>query len=377
MNNSHTRPRVGSRRIAGFTLIEFMAAMGIFMVVGGAAFLLFRQDVPLFNQQQNLAGLNIAVQNAVTQIQQDVVNAGTGFYTGTSLPSWPVGVTIVNTTSSSGSPCQGSNYTYNATCFDTLAIITTDPNTPAEHLGASGGCVATTATSVVLYTPTLTAGQVTTLATDYKSGDELMLVKSDGSQATTVKLSAAGSVSGGAVKLSINSTNSDGSNSSTNDPLGITTVSAANVSRDDGFSIYGTSFCNSDWILRLQPITYSVDTTNIAGGSTSNPKLIRTQGGTSSVVEEQVIGFRVGACLWNGITTDTTNPKYNYNASTFGASPGSDFTLIRSVRVSLIARTPLGATGLYNYQNGFDGGPYEILGAAIVVNPRNLSMADN
>jgi hypothetical protein len=43
----------------------------------------------------------------------------------------------------------------------------------------------------------------------------------------------------------------------------------------------------------------------------------------------------------------------------------------------LIARTPLGATGLYNYQNGFDGGPYEILGAAIVVNPRNLSMADN
>ncbi len=375
MKNSFQRRADRLRRLAGFTLIEFMAAMGIFMVVGGAAFMLFRQDVPLFNQQQNLAGLNISVQNAVTQIQQDVVNAGTGFYSGTSLPSWPVGVTIVNTASSVGSPCQGANYTYNATCFDTLSIITSDPLTPAEHLGASGGCVASTASSIVLYTPGFTSGQLTTLAQDYKSGDELLLVKSDGSQSTTVKLTAVGSVVSGAVKLSINATNSDGSNTVANDPIGITTVSAANVSRDDGFSIYGTSFCNADWVLRLQPITYSVDVSIL--GSTSNPKLIRAQSGTTNVVAEQVIGFRVGACLWNGITTDTTNPKYNYNAATFGASPGSDFTLIRSVRVSLIARTPLGSTGLYNYQNSFDGGPYEILGAAIVVNPRNLSMADN
>ena len=70
--------------------------------------------------------------------------------------------------------------------------------------------------------------------------------------------------------------------------------------------------------LRLQPITYSVDTFNVAGGSTSNPKLVRAQRGLSNVVAEQVIGFRVGACLWNGLTTDTTNPKYNYSASTFG-----------------------------------------------------------
>ena len=90
MTNSNKKSQnhrsAGIRRFAGFTLIEFMAAMGIFMIVGGAAFMLFRQDVPLFNQQQNLAGLNISVQNAVTQIQQDVVNAGTGFYSGTNLP---------------------------------------------------------------------------------------------------------------------------------------------------------------------------------------------------------------------------------------------------------------------------------------------------
>ena len=128
------------RRIAGFTLIEFMAAMGIFMVVGGAAFMLFRQDVPLFNQQQNLAGLNIGIQNAVTQIQQDVVNAGAGYYASIGLLSWPVGITIVNTTSSSGSPCQGTNYTYNSTCFDTLNIITSDPTVTAQHARAQRGC---------------------------------------------------------------------------------------------------------------------------------------------------------------------------------------------------------------------------------------------
>lgn len=362
-------------RAAGFTLIEFMAAMAVFVTVGGAAFLLFRQDVPLFNQQQNLAGLNIAVQNAVLQIQQDVENAGSGFYTGTNLPTWPVGVTIVNTTSTTSNPCQGSNYTYNATCFDTLNIITSDPNTPPEHLGASGGCVATTASSIVLYTPGYTAGQLTTTSNYYHANDELLLVKVDGSQATTVKLTAAGTVSGGAVTLSIHATNSDGSNNSTNDPLAITTDAVANVTHDNGFSVYGTSFCNSDWILRLAPTTYSVDVTTL--GSPSNPKLIRTQNGTSNVVAEQIIGFRVGAALWNGLTTDTTNPRYNYNASTYGTGSGYDYSLIRSVRVSIIGRTPLGATGIYNYQNSFDGGPYQILGAAIVVNPRNLSMADN
>ena len=214
MTNSNKKSQnhrsAGIRRFAGFTLIEFMAAMGIFMIVGGAAFMLFRQDVPLFNQQQNLAGLNISVQNAVTQIQQDVVNAGTGFYSGTNLPSWPVGVTIVNTTSSVGSPCQGANYTYNSTCFDTLSIITSDPLTPAEHLGASGGCVLTTGTSIVLYTPALTAAQDDcSQAGHYQNHDELMLVKSDGSQITTVKLSANGSVATGSViTLTISATNS-------------------------------------------------------------------------------------------------------------------------------------------------------------------------
>jgi Tfp pilus assembly protein PilW len=365
------------RRIAGFTLIEFMAAMGIFMVVGGAAFMLFRQDVPLFNQQQNLAGLNIGIQNAVTQIQQDVVNAGAGYYASIGLLSWPVGITIVNTTSTSGSPCQGSNYTYNSTCFDTLNVITSDPTVIPQHVGLSAAaptsCVNTnTGTSLILYySPTLSAGAATTLAGSFANGDELLLVSQNGQLMTTIKLKAAGSAAAGVVTLSFNSTTATGGNTAANDPLSITTNSNTNL--DNGYTLLGDSFCNSDWLLRLKPTTYSVDTTSL--GSPSNPKLVRTQSGTTNVVCEQIIGFRVGASLWNDVS-NTDVQKYNYTASTFGTG-GYDFSLVRSVRVSLIGRTPLGATGLYNYQNSFDGGPYEILGASIVVNPRNLSMGSN
>ena len=358
-----------------------MAAMFIFVIVGGAAFLLFRQDVPLFNQQQNMSGLNIAIQNAVLQIQQDVENAGTGYYVGTNLPSFPVGVTISNSTSTTSNPCQGSNYTYNATCFDTLSIITTDPNTPPQGLGTAGNCIQTY-TSPILLSTTGTSAALTALAGHYNVGDELLLVNTSGTQMMTVTVSATPSVTSVSgtnyVSIPINTTANltanpnVAANTAANDPLGITTH--ANVYADNGYAQWGNQFCNGDFLLRLQPTVYSVDTTSL--GSPSNPKLIRTQSGTSNVIAEQIIGFRVGAALWNGISTDTTNPRYNYNASTYGTS-GYDFTLVRSVRVSIIGRTNLGATGLYNYQNDFDGGPYQILGAAIVVNPRNLSMGDN
>jgi prepilin-type N-terminal cleavage/methylation domain-containing protein len=364
-----------SLRAAGFTLIEFIAAMAIFVTVGGAAFMLFRQDVPLFNQQQNMSGLNIAIQNAVLQIQQDVENAGTGYYVGTNLPSFPVGVTISNTTSTTSNPCQGANYTYNSTCFDTLSIITTDPNTPPQSLPAA--CITTTSSPITLGTTGTTAA-LTALAGHYHQGDELLLVNGSGTQMMTVTVTANASVVSNAVSIPINTTGNVvtspnvAPNTATTDPLNITTH--ANVYSDNGYAQWGNQFCNNDFLLRLQPTVYSVDTTSL--GSPSNPKLIRTQGGTSNIIAEQIIGFRVGAALWNGITTDTTNPKYNYNASTYGIS-GYDFTLVRSVRVSIIGRTNLGTTGLYNYQNAFDGGPYQILGAAIVVNPRNLSMGDN
>jgi hypothetical protein len=358
-------------RSAGFSLLELMLAISMFVVVGGAAFLLFRQAVPVYTQQQNLAGVNIGVQNAVAQLQQDLVNAGTGYYAGANIPSWPVGVTILNQSDTS-SCVTGSPYVYTAACFDILNIITSDPNTAPQHPQTVN---TNTSTSLLLSTTGLTGAQLTALAALYKSGDELLVVTASGLQMTTIKLTAAGSVSSGSVRLQFASTDGFGVNTATNDPLGITTHT---TTADNGAAVFGINFTTTDWILRLQPITYQVDVSNPA-----NPVLDRIQSGTTNVLAQQIIGFRVGASMWNH-TGDTDLQPYNYAACSFGtngcsggAGTGYDFTLIRSVRVSVIGRTAPGASGIYNYQNSFDGGPYQVLGAAVVVNPRNLSMADN
>lgn len=354
-------------REKGFTLIEFLVAMAIFMIVTGSVFQLFRKDDPLFNQQQNLAGLNLALQNSITQIQVDGVNAGSGYYAGTNIPNFPVGITIKNSAVPVGGACgDNAGFTYNATCFDTLNIITVDSNTAPQHLGAVGACVQTTSSPMVLYTPGFTSAQLTALAAKYVSGDQLLLLTTDGSQMTTVKLTANGSVSSGAVSLSFSATNADGTNSAANDPLSMTTNSGV---ASNPHTQLGTQFCNQDWLMRLQPITYKVDDSN-----TSNPQLVRVQGANTDVIATQIIGFKVGAALWNDANnTDTTT--YNYNAATFGT--GYDFTIVRSVRVSIIGRTPPNAGSAISFRNSFDQGPYQIQGLSVVVNPRNLSMTDN
>jgi Tfp pilus assembly protein PilW len=403
------RHAMWSRKSAGFTVLEFLVAMSVFMVVTGAVFTLFRKDDPLFNNQQNMVGVNLALQNAVTQMEVDSVNAGTGYYAGTNIPNWPVGITIQNSAPTTGTCGDNATFTYGSTCFDTLNIITVDPNTLPQHLGAAGACVDTSggagnpATStMVLYTPGLTAGQLTTLAGSYKSGDELLLVKLDGSQMTTVSLTANGSVFGGAVQISFNTTYglttpagapTPGVNKPANDYLGITTNNGA--ADNNSHTQLGISFCNTDWILRLEPITYKVDTSN-----TSDPKLVRVHGGNTDVVAEQVIGFRIGASLFNDShdtdlatstlaatcvgTADassepTTYASYNYNACSYGAGNGDsyDFSIIRSIRVSIIGRTPPNSSGnAVTFRNTFDSGPYQIQGLSVVINPRNLSMTD-
>ena len=100
---------------------------------------------------------------------------------------------------------------------------------------------------------------------------------------------------------------------------------------------------------------------------------------------DQIIGFKVGAALWdNDQLCGYTTPCYNYQASTYAigaaasGTSGWNFSLIRAVRVSLIARTtPNLSSQQYVFKNTFDQGPYQVQGTAIVVNPRNLSMSDD
>ena len=141
---------------------------------------------------------------------------------------------------------------------------------------------------------------------------------------------------------------------------------------------FGHQFCGGDWILKLSPISYYVNTSN-----PNDPQLIRKQAGNPVAVMDQVIGFKVGATIWNSIT-DTMKTQYNYDASTYNVNNSSPppydsaymFSLVRSVRVSLIARTQPSTDPSFTFRNAFDGGPYQVQGASVVVNPRNLSMND-
>jgi prepilin-type N-terminal cleavage/methylation domain-containing protein len=335
----------------GFSLVELMVAMAIFLVVGGAAVELAKKHVPLFTSQQNQTGLNLAMRNGVAQMQIDVVNAGTGYYQGVNIPSWPIGITVLN--SAPGTGCfDAATNTYTSTCFDTLNVIAMDQSTPPSNpsdLGAN--CVSTTSSS--LFVTPVGATTLAQLAADFHTGDQILVVKSDGSQMTTTILTSDGLVSGGKVKLEHNPTGADGTNSIALDPLALTNSADSNK--------LGTQFCNTDWVLKIAPITYSVDASD-----PTDPKLIRTQGGQPSVIADQIIGFKVGASIWNG-TTDNT---YSFDA----ASYNHDWSLIRSVRVSMIGRTPsdLGSS----FRNNFDGGPYKIQSISVVINPRNLSMND-
>ena len=347
---------------SGFSLIELLVAMTVFLIVSAAAFSLYTSHMPLFSQEQNMAGLNVGLRNAMAQLQIDLANAGTGFYAGANVPSWPIGMTLIN--NPVGANCYDAvTHSYTAACFDRLNIIATDLSTPPVHPEDIGtNCVSTT--SSIVFTQPSTGLTLDQTAALFRTGDQLLLVKGDGSQIATVVLTKDGSVSGTKVQLQHNPTGADGTNSSLYDPLGIS-VNPNNK--------LGTTFCNDDWVLKLAPITYWVDT-----AEPTNPKLMRDQSGTTSVVSEQIIGFKLGASLWNsGVGASSTD--YNFDASTYGDPPGSEaynYTLVRSVRVSLIARTVPNTDPNYKFRNTFDGGPYQIQAASVVVNPRNLSMKD-
>jgi hypothetical protein len=84
---------------------------------------------------------------------------------------------------------------------------------------------------------------------------------------------------------------------------------------------------------------------------------------------DQVIAFKVGAALWNN--NNTSSFQYNYYAPNYYPIP-NDYSLIRSIRVSIIGRTQPNPTN--PFRNQFDLGPYQIRGNSIIVDPRNLTM---
>jgi len=373
---------------SGFTLVELLVASLMFMVIGGATLSLFAKHQPIFNQQQNLAEVNIALRNGVAQMQLDISNAGANFYTGVNIPNYPVGVVVNNNVVASGGDCRtGTPLVYGANCFDSLSIITADATTaPSNPSNGSGACAVSSGTTLYL-APSGSAGYATAAlataaAAKFLNGDQILLVKNDGSQYTTVKLTAAGgtaTVSGNifvtlthtaTTSTTVSGTTYTGFNTaaSGNDPYGMTT----NVN-----SMIGEQYCPTDWALRITPIQYQVDRTD-----PTNPVLTRTVAGLTQTLSQktlatQIVGFKIGVSLFNN-TTDTDTTIYSFDASNYnnGSAVPYNYTLVRSVMVSLIGRTKPSTDPNYKFRNSFDSGAYEIQGVSVVINPRNMSMTD-
>jgi prepilin-type N-terminal cleavage/methylation domain-containing protein len=394
------RPHISGSvpRSRGFSLLELVVAMAVFLLVSAAALVLFSRQQTNANSQPGLAGLNVGIRNATAQLQLDLANAGSGNYSGYNVPTWPIGVTIVNNVPTSSCYNSTTN-SYGTNCFDQLNILVAANAASYPPINATDSTGGTSETTNCSYTNQGVAyGQaaivngtvqsLTTTASYYNAGDQLLFLNSTGTQITTGVLTQAPTVyNSKAVKFTFNPTNSDGSNNLANDPLDITACGGTTcpTALDPPASplpvlatYLGDQYCGSDWIIKLAPITYQVNASNA-----NDPQLTRTKGGTTTVVMDQVIGFKIGAALWNCIT-DTVTPQYYYDASKYDVNNNSPppydaaylFAFVRSLRVSLIARTTPSSDPSFTFTNAFDGGRYLVQGASVVVNPRNLSMRD-
>lgn len=362
-----------SRKLAGFTLVELMMAMLLFMIIGAAAVSLIKKHMPLYASEQNQASMNVGVRNAVAQMQMDVVNAGSGFYPGANMPFFPVGITISN---SGTTGCSDASFNY-TTCFDRLNVITADDTIPPAHPSSnSAGTAVVDTTSTTLFltfpgvSPPPTNADLTKWATTkFVAGTELLLIQggtdfsNSNPRMTTIQItSGVGTVVGSAIQVSHTATLAGGVPATLPDPMGI-------ITSGDSDQLTNSFDPLQDYAILLSGVSYGVD-----ASTPSNPKLVRVGFGAAltgaqNVIAEQIIGFKVGA--WNTYTNsyiyDSTLPK--------GATGyGGDWTSIKAVRIDLTARAPINTDPSYKFTNKLDGGPYQVQKISVVINPRNLSM---
>ena len=275
--------KLAARAEKGFSLLELVVAMAVFLLISGMSFSLFNQQQHSATLLQGLTALNVSLRNSVAELQMDVVGGGSGYFQNVNMPSWPVGVTIVNNMSTTGATCYNSTTkTYSWTCFDQLTIIAAanQTNYPAiqatDNTGGTSGTVncSNTTTGTAYGQAAVVNGTTWTLANtaaEFKSGDQLLFVTNNGknNKITTVVLTANAVVnnSNTAVKFTFNATNADGSNSLANDPLDITACDGqANCAASNQLA-NPPQFCATSWIIKLAPITYLV----CAGPGSTNP----------------------------------------------------------------------------------------------------------
>lgn len=410
---------MANRRNKGFSIFEMLVAMAVFLIVASAAFSLFNKHLAMVTEQQSLSGVNIGMRNAMSQLELDLAAAGPNLFSGVQQSGSPVqpfslGVIIHNNTPAAAGACApNANWSYpiNLACFDSLTLLTVKPcgGTTAAVLQIDdpGNSTESLSSSSIVWGNDFNPGaNLTNDAACYKQGDEILVVQpSNGIPLTcdsgnqfnycmgVVTLTKDAQVSGGKIQLQHNPTGAG------SDPLGILFTSAAtnNYSNANGL---GVGYSNGAFIVDLgdgtNDITYSVLT---SATDPANDQLVRCNGTActatnAQVLTDQVIGFKVGAILWDNAKTNATDDaNYFYDSSKYctdaivgadcsttppPANDPNDFTLIRAVRVSMIARTvpKANSPALPNFKNGFDGGPYLVQQGSVSVDLRSITNSD-
>jgi len=380
----------------GFSLMELLVAMTIFGIVAGASVSLYNKHVPLFTQQQNQTAVNIALRNVAAELQMDMANAGVGYYKTTSDTALPVGVVVNPGTGNCYNP---ATQTYGAGCFDTVSIISVDPNTtPAfvtdpgnggqqapglackgqQNVPSSfGGQVPNSSTLFVMPDPNSTT-TVQQLAASYNAGDVVLIT--DGQNYVTVVLTQNGQAAGAnGVKLNHNPsaggkyTNSVNQAQYLDDYYNLNYAISNNNANNGAFfgsNKIGTSFCDTAWVFKVSATTYGVDLSN-----PNDPTLVRSvNNGHPQVIADQIIGFKVGVWALDNVAqaqgqpVPSQTPGWYYDTTTY------DLNTVQGVRISVVGRTNPSTGYAAGFRNTLDNGRYKIEAASIVVDPRNLSM---
>lgn len=420
----HATTPVRPRAARGFSLLELLVAMLVFLIVAGAAFSLFDRHMAIVGRQQNLSGVNINLRNAISLIQMDLAGAGQNLLaTVPGAAPFALGVVVQNNVPGKAptcAPAPGSwAYPTLSACYDSMTIISPNVKAPVLVIADPGNREGLAASSII-FAADPNNGNLTTDAAAFNDGDEILVVQDNsklsappptcGSAAisfycmTVVTLTKGGEVAGGKIQLQHNPTGANGQaqncpGSSCTDPLGV--IFNAGHSNGTNFTnALGAGFTNGAYIIDLgnggTQVTYTVQANP---ANATDAQLVRCPGaacalGGAQVLADQVIGFKIGAGLTNNEQVADDIASFFYDASQYcnGAindngctvlpPPAAnidpyDYSLIRSLRVSMIARTaPNSDLSLRGFANGFDGGPYMVQQASVVVDLRNMSMND-
>ncbi|HEX9014084.1 MAG TPA: prepilin-type N-terminal cleavage/methylation domain-containing protein, partial [Anaerolineaceae bacterium] len=333
----------------GFSLLELLIAMAMFLVVGGAAFSLFNQNVLLATRQQNLSGVNIGLRSAMSQLEMDLSGAGQNVLAGApNAGSFSPGIVIHNNVpgvAAACTPAAGWAYPVPSACFDSLTIINPNPAAPVLVVADPGG-------SGDLNRATLFAddrnnpGNDAALNNDvppqspfYKDGDELLVLyftqpggalltcdpNQPANQSTycmgVITLTKDAQVTGHKILLQHRPTGDE-------DPLGILGNSGFTKANGLNFPFPNTTSYIVDLSSSVNggsAITYAV-LPNPA--NPSNTQLVRCaakvcDANNGQPLTDQVIGFKVGAALFDSAhNTDVAN--YFYNSANYCNGANAD-----------------------------------------------------